>query len=366
MAINKRASGLALLFAMLGAQGAFAHGDAVCSPELKMDEIAVVRASIERSPDALAPRLALSDLFVQEGCYDEALHALEAAQARHSRDAQLQNKLQLVRSFIAERQFFDGLDEAQAEARLSRNLLRCTRLEDVAACDETARLKPDNAEIVAAKGNALAKAGRLAEALTTYHRAAALSPANADIEARIREVQLQRQRLAEQCTTRDDAAALQACETALFAGEADEFDLRRRIAVLHQGANRIPQALDAYIAARTLRPGDAAVAKAIVALVDSTGRKDAAALAVKGASLLTLGRAREALPTLEQARALAPDLPDLAATISAAEQQLRLEERVAATAPTSPAPKPVAVPAVQPAAQPTRLYSNAGTPTRSY
>jgi tetratricopeptide (TPR) repeat protein len=365
MATSKRTIGLALLLA-LRVHSAFAHGDAVCSPELKKDEIAVVRASVDRAPESLAPRLALADLLVQEGCYDEALHALEAAQERHSRDAELLNKMKLVRSFVSERQFFDGLDTAQAEARLSRNLLRCTRLDDVAACDEAARMKPDNGEIIAAKGAALAKSGRLAEALTVYRRAIALNPANTQIDARLRDVQSQRQRLAAQCTTGEGDAALQACDAALLTGEADEFDMRRRIAVLHQASNRIPEALNAYIAARTLRPGDAAIARAIVALVDSTGRKDATALAVKGASLLALGRAREALPPLEQARALAPDLPDLAAAISAAEQQLRLEQRVAST---KPALQPVIVPAVAAQAvqpEPPRLYSNAGMSARSH
>src|SRR5688500_9451625 len=116
---------LVLAIVLATTQVAFGHGDAVCAPERNQAEIAAARATVDRSPDALAPRLSLSELLVQESCYDEAMHALEAAQARHPGDAQVENRLRLVRSFVAERQFFDGLDAAQAEARLSRNVLRC-------------------------------------------------------------------------------------------------------------------------------------------------------------------------------------------------------------------------------------------------
>jgi hypothetical protein len=69
------------------------------------------------------------------------------------------------------------------------------------------------------------------------------------------------------------------------------------------------------------------VALAIVALTDSTGRRDALALAARGSSLLTLGRATEALQTLRQAEALAPALPKIRTEVAQAEQAAREEAR---------------------------------------
>ena len=83
--------------------------------------------------------------------------------------------------------------------------------------------------------------------------------------------------------------------------------------------------MDAFIAANVLKQNDKSVALAIVALTDSTGRRDAMALAARGSSLLTLGRATEALQALRQAQALAPALPKIKAQVAQAEQAAREE-----------------------------------------
>ena len=121
----------------------------------------------------------------------------------------------------------------------------------------------------------------------------------------------------------DGDAALGACQSILAKGAANEFELLRRIGVLQQSANQPSMALDTYIAANSVRRGDKAVALAIVALVDSTGRSDALALA-----------------SMRQAQALTPGLPGIGDQMAAAQRLLRQADRmreshaVAAVAPS--------------------------------
>jgi tetratricopeptide (TPR) repeat protein len=113
----------------------------------------------------------------------------------------------------------------------------------------------------------------------------------------------------------------------LVKGAPNEFEITVRIAALQQSTNQASQALDSYIAANSLRHGDKGVALAILALLQSTQRKDAIALAARGSSLVTLGRAHEALAPLRQAKALEPELPDI-------DQQIKSAEALARTEPT--------------------------------
>jgi tetratricopeptide (TPR) repeat protein len=226
------------------------------------------------------------------------------------------------------------------EARLSRNVLRCTRFGDVDACDQALAMKPDDVSVVIARGDALLKAQRPLEALDAYRRATALDPANADAAAKVSTAQAQRRVVEERCMSADGDAALGACQSILAKGAANEFELLRRIGVLQQSANQPSKALDTYIAANSLRRGDKAVALAIVALVDSTGRSDAIALAARGSALVTLGRVREGIASMQQAQALTPGLPGIGDQVAAAQRLLRQEERmreshvVAAVTPT--------------------------------
>jgi tetratricopeptide (TPR) repeat protein len=192
-------------------------------------------------------------------------------------------------------------------------------------------------------------------------RAKELAPDDASVAARINAAQVQRREFAQRCNAGDDGPALAACEAALLENAPDEFDLTRRIAILQQSRNQPSQALDAFMAANKLRRGDRSVALAIVALTDSTGRKDAAALAARGSSLLTLGRAREAAAALRQAQTLAPGLPGLGAQLAAAEQRARQERPEIAPEAGS------AATAVQTAnVVPPRTYSNAASATRTH
>jgi tetratricopeptide (TPR) repeat protein len=134
-----------------------------------------------------------------------------------------------------------------------------------------------------------------------------------------------------------------------------------RIALLQQSTNQAAQALDSYIAANSLRHGDKEVALAILALLESTQRKDAIALAARGSSLVTLGRAHEALPPLRQAKALEPKLPDIDQQIKTAEALTRTESTVHKERPAQMA----AVSAEMEAIPEPQNFSNEAEATRS-
>jgi|HubBroStandDraft_1064217.scaffolds.fasta_scaffold196369_2 Flp pilus assembly protein TadD len=312
---------LGLALCMLATPSVYAHGnsDPVCSTAGQQPEVVAARSDLQHSPDALPKRLHLADLLLNAGCFDEAIHVLEAGEASNPHNSDLQYRLTRARSMLKEKEYFEGIDEAEAAARLRRNVLRCTQLADLDACDAVLSVQPSNADIVLAKGNALAKAGRNDEAIAAYAQAAQLAPSNTAIAAKLQAAQTQRQANQSRCMDGTGDAALQACQAILVKGGSNEFDITVRIANLQQSTNRVAQSLDTYIAANALRSGDQSVALAILALLDSTQRKDAVALAARGSALLTLGRPTEAVTPLRQAFALAPAWPNVARDLATAE-----------------------------------------------
>jgi len=335
MATSKRQSRLttglwacALLTSMHAGVSMAHDGKSTCDATGQQTSLVNARQSLERSPRDLQARLDLAEQLVKASCYEDAVHVLQDGETLHPRNQQLQTQLQTARSLIKERQFFEGLDQAEIAAQVSRHVLRCTRFGDVAACDQALALKPNDVAILLAKGEALIKAEKPIEALEAYGRAAALDPSNADVAAKTKTAQTLRTTLETRCAQTDGDAALAACESVFRTDSPNGFELARRIGVLHQGGNRPSKALEAYIAANSLRRGDKAVALAILALVDSTGRSDAAALSARGSSLVTLGRTRDGLTSMRQALALAPELPGLANQIEGAERLLKQEDRM--------------------------------------
>jgi len=326
--------------------------EGACAAAAQQPAIVNAGEVLRRAPDSLKARLALADLLIDGTCYDEAVHVLEDGAAIHARSEELQKRLRTARSLVSERQFFQGLDQAELDAKLSRHVLRCTRFSDVEACDLALALKPDNVAVVIARGDALLKAQRPLEALDAYRRANILDPSNADVATKMTAVQALRRSIEQGCMTEEGEAALRACQSILAKGAANEFQLLRRIGVLQQAANQPAKALDTYIVANSLRRGDQAVALAIIALVDSTGRSDALALAARGSSLVTLGKVREGIAAMQQAQALTPGLPGMAEQVAAAQRLLRQEERMRDSQPV--------VAAVQ-----TRTYSNLQPASRS-
>ena len=271
---------LSAVLALIGVVGLVrAHEqpkEGACAAALQQPALVSAREVLQRAPDSLKARLALADLLIDGTCYDDAVHVLEEGAAVHARSEELQKRLRTARSLVSETQFFQGLDKAELDAKLSRHVLRCTRFSDVEACDQALSIKPDNIAVVVARGDALLKAQRPLEALDAYRRANALDPTNADVATKMTAVQALRRSIEQGCMSEDGETALRACQSILAKGAANEFELLRRIGVLQQAANQPAKALDTYIVANSLRRGDKAVALSIVALVESTGRSDAA------------------------------------------------------------------------------------------
>jgi tetratricopeptide (TPR) repeat protein len=316
-------------------------------------QITAARSALQAAPAVPARRIHLSDLLIEAECYDEAIHVLEDGEELDPRNALLQNRLTRARSMVREKQYFAGLDDAEASARLARGKLRCTRLNDIAACDEVLGQQPRNVDILMAKGDALLKANRNEDALNAYARATQAAPDNAVAAGKLQALQAQRQEMQKRCAESQGDAALQACTAILVKGAPSEFDLEKRIGLLQQSANQPARALEAYIAANTLHPGDKSVALAILTLLGSTKRDDVVALTARGSSLLTLGRPAEAIAPLRQANALTPGMPEIVKQLAAAEAASRSKPRVVASN----------VPDIPPTRA--RLFSNAAAPGRS-
>jgi tetratricopeptide (TPR) repeat protein len=318
--------------------------------------VAAARESLAATPTSLPARFKLADALIEANCYDEAVHALEAGEALHPRSPDLAAKLRTTRSLVSEQTYFAGLEEAEVAARVSRNLLRCTRLNDLNACDEALKLRPNDAQVLLAKGDALLQSNKPAEAELTFRRAKELAPGDARAATQLAAAQAQRQAAMSQCQRGEGDTALQSCQAALLRGASDEFTIHSRLAQLYQQRNQPGPALASYIAADALHGGDRGVALGIVAVTDANPRKDAVTMAARGSALLTLGRGREALAALKQAQALAPSMPDLKARIAKAQALARRE--------STPAP---AVPGdVANTATTTRRYSNTAEPGRSH
>ena len=348
-------------FADEHADGA-AAGHATCPPGAHSASLDAARHAMQSDERALDPLLKFADVLLAQGCYAEAVHVLEDGETFHSRNGGIQSRLRTARSMLSEQRYFDGLDSAAASARNERNLLRCRQLGDLTACEEALRTAPNDASVLGAKADALIKANRLADAIPTYQRALEIAPDNAVIQSKARDAETKRQAALAECLNGQADSALQGCQIAQLRGASDERTVLVRKAMLLQSMDRPAQALDAYIAASVLKVNDPAVARAIVALTESTGRNDALTLSARGNALLTLGRGTDALKALQQARQLAPTLPDLNVHLAAAEKLARAETRkknalAAAVAPPLP-PPPVSPPAA-------RTYSNQGTASRT-
>jgi tetratricopeptide (TPR) repeat protein len=324
-------------------------------------DIAAGKTELQRSPTRLGKRMELANLLEKAGCYDEAVHLLEEGQKYNPFNPTLLFSLRRARNMVKEEHYFEGIDQAEAGARLSRKTERCTREGEIAACDEVLSQQPNNTKILIAKGDALVKAHRPAEASKAYIRASELTPNDTALTGKLQALQSQHQALSKRCADGDGDAALQACKSVLVKGAPNEFETTVRIALLQQSTNQASQALDSYIAANSLRHGDKGVALAILALLQSTQRKDAIALAAQGSSLITLGRAHEALAPLRQAKALEPELPDIDQQIKTAEALARTESTVHKERPTQVA----AVSAEAEAMVEPQNFSNVAEATRS-
>lgn len=373
MGITRVTLSLALLLFGIPASADTVHTSA-CQPDAQPKTVMDASAAFKRDPHSLEAQLAFADALINQGCYKDAVPVLKGGLAQRPGSGELQSRLRAVRSMLDEEHFFEGLGTAQETAKLQHDLLRCTKVSDLSACDDALRSVPDDPQFIVAKGDALLHGGRAAEALQTYRHADKLKPDDEAIKAKLTDAEAQRQTLVSQCEGNADAAAVDACQAALIHGAPDEFGLLKRKGILLQSIDRPEQALDAFIAADVLKQDDRSVALAIVALTGSTGRKDALALAARGTAFLTLGRPTESLPALRQAQTLAPALPGIKEQLARAEQGARQEaKRQLRTASAKPSPPPATsngtpVPgasAQRVAAVPSITYSNNAAPAHT-
>lgn len=370
-------SGFITALLMTAAPSAQAQStDHVCTTTGQQPDIIAARVELQQAPDALALRLKLGDLLLNAGCYHEAVDVLEAAEVLHPRDPEVQHRLTYARSMLREKVYFEGMDQAEATAELRRRQFRCTQLDDLQACDDAQTGAPGNVDVALAKGGALLKANRIDDAIAVYTRGLQFAPGNALLASSLQSARSRRQALTQKCADEDGEPALQACQAVLIKGSANEFEVTLRIALLQQSVHQPAAALDSYIAANALQPGNRSVALAILALLDSTQRQDALALLARGSSLTTLGRAGEALAGLRQAAALAPGLPDIQKQLAVAEAQARVGDPAQADTATledarmavgrrvvAPTPTPVGV--SERVSVPHPSYSNDEPATRS-
>ena len=358
--------------------GAPEHGvmppPSTCQASSLPPSLANARAALDQDPNDVDTRIAVAQALVDKGCYSDAVALLEAGAALRPRSSQLQSKLRAARSMLSEQKYFEGLGQAQENALQQRNLLRCQQLADLVACDDALRSKPDDLTLMLAKGDALLKSARPAEAVGISQRAVQLNPTAASAQSKLATAQAQRQAFVNRCQTTTGQSGVEACQAALLHGANDEFLVDARTGMLLQSLAKSEPALDSYIAAQTIKQDDRSVALAVVALTDSTGRQDALAVAARGSALSTLGRSAEAVKVLRSAQALSPSLPGIQAALASAERKAREEARrtptLAVTGPVRavPAPTPVGV-ATTPARVATasvRTYSNSADPGQAH
>jgi predicted Zn-dependent protease len=185
MAISK-----ALALAFLAASSpAWAHEAATpsqCLAAASEPAIADARGRANREPNDLRASFALADAWSDAGCFTDAVNVLQTAIAGHPDNVELQTRLRVAKSLVGEEHFFEDLDRADMQAKLKRAVFRCGSLYDLDASAEALRLKPDDAAIIVAQGDALMHAKRAGDALSRYRHAAALTPDLPDIGEKIK------------------------------------------------------------------------------------------------------------------------------------------------------------------------------------
>jgi tetratricopeptide (TPR) repeat protein len=143
-------------------------------------------AKVARHSDDLRAQVALADAWSDAGCYNEAVVVLQNAVNAQPGVIELQTRLRVAKSLVGEEHFFDDLDRVDRQARVKRDAFRCSNLEDLDACNEAARLQPDDPAPLTALGDALMRAKRPSEALQHYRRAETLASDNQALAEKIR------------------------------------------------------------------------------------------------------------------------------------------------------------------------------------
>lgn len=151
-------SGMFAALIVLTAGAATAQEASTCRAA-SAPEVVDARQTLERDPSALNPRLRLADTLIEVECYADAVQTLEAGEAMHPGNSTLEARLRSARSMISEQNYIASVTRAEEGARLERNLLRCRKLADVAACDEALTVRRNDADLLAARAAAVAQKG---------------------------------------------------------------------------------------------------------------------------------------------------------------------------------------------------------------
>ena len=176
---------LALLFVSSIAGSREAASPSSCQAAAAQPAIANAKATLDRNPNDLPACFKLADAWSDAGCFNEAVQVLQSARELHPENKELETRLRVARSLVGEQTYFEYLDRASADAKLKRDTFRCTTLSDLDACSEAVRMKPEDAALLTAQGDALVHAKRPAEAIDRYRRAAALAPDLPDVAVKI-------------------------------------------------------------------------------------------------------------------------------------------------------------------------------------
>jgi tetratricopeptide (TPR) repeat protein len=193
--MRRIAVALAMITALAVVSSAMAQAPSSSSCQNMAPSSAVkdARAQLERDPSVLDVRFKLADALTLQQCYEEAVQVLEAGEVLHPENAALEVKLRNARSMMGEQRYIESMTRAEEGARLQRNILRCKKLGDIAACDEALSARRNDWELLIAKGDSLVQKNRGAEALPVYMRAAELGAGNAALQAKIASLEALRQ-----------------------------------------------------------------------------------------------------------------------------------------------------------------------------
>lgn len=292
-----------------------------CLDDPARPEFAKAATQLEKDPRFLEQRFALARGLIRARCYQEAVIFLEQGVVLHPENRSLRRQLRSAVSLLELQQQEIAVTGTPAEVREDSDLNRCRLDNDIDACDRVLAKRPGEMAALLAKGAALQAQDRPADAIPVYQRAVLGAPTDAAINAALDKVRAERKQYLEKCRSTDGEAGLRACERALLRGASDEFSVYERQGVLLQQLGRPAAALEAYLRANSIFRGGESVARAILQLTDSTGRRDPAAMANRGAAWLTLGQPAPAVVSLQQALAVDENLDQAAEWLAQARER---------------------------------------------
>jgi tetratricopeptide (TPR) repeat protein len=199
---------------------------------------------------------------------------------------------------------------------------RCSQLNDPLACSAALSHKPEDPGLLVAEADALMSRGRPGEAIGVYRHAVRAGADRRSIASRLADAESLRRSLLRSCMSDSDAGAESDCEAAWLPGAPEEVQLFKRRGRLSRSAGRPAEALQAYVTAVRLAPGDHDAARAVIELTAGAGAAEAAQLLARGKAFIALGRPAEALAPLRQASGSATYHAD-------AQRELKRAERLA-------------------------------------